>query len=363
MKIALLEFYVTEDKTYVLIIRPEDSSAIREEIAVDYKFLEQIKDNLYLHLPKVDPRSPELFENEIEEVYGLGELLIEPLLEYIKDKDLIYIVPHQALHYLPFHAMKVTIDNQKQHLIEAFQVQYLPSASVLKYCQNNNLYRKNKNEISNPLVFGTWAENDIKKHINTIKTELNELSKLFQVEAIQGLNASKQCFIRKASQSDMIHLACHGYFVSSEDSMSSSGILLNNGKNFAVKPDKSNFLKNIHEESFCSAIEIFDLDLNCHLVTLSACETGQNKNKPGDELIGISRALLHAGAPSILLTLWPVNVKSKVKLMLSFYKNWKSNPEQGKAKALQNAQIELIRDDDFNSLYHWGAYFLIGDWL
>lgn len=363
MKIALLEYYITNEKTYVFVIRPEDNKPIVHEINKNRQFWKKMNDNFYSNLARANPFDLSSFENNNEEFYQLGKLLIDPIFEYIKDKKLLYIVPHQVLHYFPFHGMKINIDEGYKHLVELFEIVYLPSASVLTFCQNKNLYRLGKKKVNNPLIFGTWARDDIKDFIGSVQTELNELAKLFQVEAIEGLNASKQRLIQEITQSDFIHLASHGYFVASEDSMSSSGMLLNDGKEFFNKPDKKEFLKHISNEAFLSAREIFGLNLNCHLVTLSACETGQSENKPGDELIGLSRALLHAGTPSVLMSLWPVDVRSKLSIMCSFYNNWTYNTKEGKAKALQKAQIELLEDKQYNSLYHWGAYFLVGDWL
>lgn len=177
------------------------------------------------------------------------------------------------------------------------------------------------------------------------------------------MNASKKRFIEESPKSDLFHLSCHGFFVESMDTIASSGLLLNNEKNLPYKSDKQHFIEEIDEQAFLSAKEFLDLHLSCHLVTLSACETGQSENKPGDELIGLSRSLLYAGTPSILLTLWPVNVQSKIVLMKHFYEYWKCDMAQGKSKALQLAQKKMIDDEHFSSLYHWGAYLLIGDWL
>ncbi|MFC1983130.1 CHAT domain-containing protein, partial [Chloroflexota bacterium] len=65
--------------------------------------------------------------------------------------------------------------------------------------------------------------------------------------------------------------------------------------------------------------EIFDMRLNAELVTLNACQTGLNKRSPGDELIGLTRAFLYAGSPSVIVSLWSVDARSTLELMLEFY--------------------------------------------
>ncbi len=144
MRNALLEYFVTPEKTYMMIIRPEDEEPNVVEIPEGEDFWKQARRELYSNLAKVRPGKPQKFEGRIGGFYKLGTLLIEPALDYLENTDLLYIVPHKDLHYLPFHGMKITRDGREIHLAEAFQVVYLPSASVLKFCQNKNPYRQEK---------------------------------------------------------------------------------------------------------------------------------------------------------------------------------------------------------------------------
>lgn len=112
-----------------------------------------------------------------------------------------------------------------------------------------------------------------------------------------------------------------------------------------------------------TAREIFNLKINAQLVTLSACQTGVNENKPGDELIGLTRAFLYAGAASVLVTLWSVNALSTEVLMKKFYTELKNGRD--KATALQVAQIALMEDKDYPEWkhpYYWAPFVLVGDW-
>ena len=109
-----------------------------------------------------------------------------------------------------------------------------------------------------------------------------------------------------------------------------------------------------------SAREIFNITLNTELVTLSACQTGLNKRSPGDELVGLTRAFLYAGTPSVVVSLWEVEANSTRELMLEFYRNLKSGKD--KATALQQAQIKIMEDPDYSNPYFWAPFVLIGDW-
>jgi CHAT domain-containing protein len=85
--------------------------------------------------------------------------------------------------------------------------------------------------------------------------------------------------------------------------------------------------------------EVFGLDLKAGLVVLSACETGLGKISSGDELVGLTRAFIYAGTPSVVASLWKVEDSSTAYLMSSFYKNLKT---MTKVEALRQAQLNLI---------------------
>jgi len=82
------------------------------------------------------------------------------------------------------------------------------------------------------------------------------------------------------------------------------------------------------------------MDINASLVVLSGCETGLGKLSSGDELVGLTRAFIYAGTPSVMASLWKVDDASTAHLMSSFYKNLRTRT---KVEALRQAQLEMIR--------------------
>ncbi|MBI2175012.1 MAG: CHAT domain-containing protein, partial [Candidatus Omnitrophica bacterium] len=93
--------------------------------------------------------------------------------------------------------------------------------------------------------------------------------------------------------------------------------------------------------------EIFGMGLKANLVVLSACETGLGKLSSGDELVGLTRAFIYAGTPSVVASLWKVEDSSTAALMGSFYRNLKT---MSKVEALRQAQLELIRGQGSSDL-------------
>jgi CHAT domain-containing protein len=180
-----------------------------------------------------------------------------------------------------------------------------------------------------------------------------------------GKEASKDFFMKNCKDRAVIHASCHGFFDPIQPLR--SGLLLSNGD---MNPIVKHSSQNIHEvpaDMLLTAEEIFNLDLNADLVTLSACVTGVNENKPGDELIGLTRALIYAGTPSVIVSLWPVHSNSTLRLMESFYRYW-TGSENGlsKVEALQKAQLDMMRNDtkkDWRESFFWAPFILVGDWL
>ncbi|NJL09752.1 MAG: CHAT domain-containing protein, partial [Calothrix sp. SM1_7_51] len=99
-----------------------------------------------------------------------------------------------------------------------------------------------------------------------------------------------------------------------------------------------------------------DLKINADLVVLSACDTGQGA-LTGDGVIGLSRSLISAGTPSVIVTLWKIPDITTSALMTDFYQNLQQNPD--KAVALRKAMLKTIKK--YPNPINWGAFTLIGE--
>jgi len=107
--------------------------------------------------------------------------------------------------------------------------------------------------------------------------------------------------------------------------------------------------------------EIFSLDWKgVSLVTLSACSSGKGKLGSGNDLIGLTRGFMFAGAPSVLCSLWNVDDEATHVLMSRFYKNYLEGIT--KPAALRKAQAYMMQSDKWSHPYYWSAFVLFGDW-
>jgi len=300
---VLIEYFITEEKTYIFVISSRNHQLHIESVPFPAEtFNQYLKDWKKIAI-SLD------FQN-------ISNYLIEPISEYVNEGDLIYFVPYGPLHYFPLHAPTL---NGKL-LIKNHPVAYLPSASILPFCQN-----KGTGRLKTCTSFGVAFEK-----------EAEAVADLFDTKAHTSSSANRKNV--KACNTDIIHFACHGKF-DDKDPLS-SGVTLHDGE--------------------LTARDIFTMRLTTELVTLSACETGYNQRSPGDELIGLTRAFLYAGAPSVIVTLWPVYGRSAQKLMLEFYKQLKNGTD--KAVALQQAQITLMKTKRYSRPFYWAPFILIGNW-
>jgi CHAT domain-containing protein len=107
--------------------------------------------------------------------------------------------------------------------------------------------------------------------------------------------------------------------------------------------------------------EIYNLKLNADLVVLSACETGLGKIQQGEGIIGLTRALLYAGAKNIIVSLWEVADESTSDLMVNFYKNTLAGKGQlSYSEALRNAKLKMIGEGKYAHPLYWSPFILIG---
>ena len=108
--------------------------------------------------------------------------------------------------------------------------------------------------------------------------------------------------------------------------------------------------------------KIYNRGLNLEkadLVVLSACETNLGELSSGDEIVGLNRALIYAGTPSVIASLWSVSDESTRVLMEKFYTHLRAG--KGKAAALRAAQMEMIASGKYAHPYHWAAFGVTGD--
>jgi CHAT domain-containing protein/Tfp pilus assembly protein PilF len=265
---------------------------------------------------------------------SLYQILIDPLEDegWLRGVKKLYVVPHGILHYLPF----AVLHHRNGFLIDNYVIAYLPAAAAL-------LPGGNGVGLSRSML----AMAPSNTRLQYTQPESRAVAGYFprQHKLLVGTQATEGSFKRLANKFDVIHLATHGYFNKSNPLL--SGLVLE-------KDEGNDGRLEVHE--------VMGLRLKANLVTLSACDTAMGSGyfsevPPGDDLVGLTRAFLSTGTPTVMASLWELNDRSAVQFMSGFYEQLRFG---NKATSLAVAQKHLRMRRGYSHPYYWGAYVLVG---
>lgn len=313
----LLAFLVTNQRVEV-VRRLGDEAGVEAEL----KQLRFQLDALRYGAERLRPHLAQLIGRVRHYLKSLYDVLLGPLESRLGNRRLV-IAPHRALHYVPFHALY----NGSNYVVERREVCYTPSATVLQHCLARSFRSPQR-----AVLLGVPAP-----QAPRVRDEVSALASLFpDATVLLDQQATLAALREQAPSADVLHLACHGQF----------------------RPDNPLFSSLRLGDGWLTVRDAYNLDLPGGLVTLSACETGLNAVAPGDELIGLVRGFLSAGAPSLLVSLWTVDDESTATLMTHFYTCLRAG--DGPAAALRQAQCQALKTSPHP--FFWSPFILFGHW-
>jgi CHAT domain-containing protein len=322
---ALVEYYVVGPDLVVFVMTSESIRAQRIPEAVPG--LARLQRGLQLNLDAAT-RAPDLRAslepNARALLHRLYARLLGPVADQLARFDRLVVVPHGLLHQIPFAALH----DGDGYLVERFEVVVAPSASSLTFC-----LRPRARHGERALVVAHSSDGALPGAI----AEARAVSSIYQTECLLEDRATLACLKEGAREADLIHLATHG--VSRLDAPLFSYLRLADGH--------------------LTALDCFDLDLDCALVTLSACESGRGVVDAGDEQIGLPRAFLYAGARAVLHSLWRIDDRATQTLMECFYTELRAG--RGRGASLRAAQLASLQSGSAHP-FLWAALELVGDW-
>jgi CHAT domain-containing protein len=262
---------------------------------------------------------------------SLHKWLIAPVRSRLKTPTLA-LVPYGVLHDLPFAAL--TADG-KRYLSDDYTVFSLPSVSVLPYIR-----ARMKPGGNNALVLANDQAEGL-SHLSSANDEAMAIASLFGAQPLLGKAATASMVRTKAGDYDILHLVAH----IDHDSLNQerSRIVLGSGSS---------------DDGPLELDQVLDLDLRkTNLVVLSGCQSEKGKRTRGDDIIGLSRAFIYAGSPSVVASLWSVDDNATQQLMVAFYTHLKEGMR--KADALRLAQLDVRKN--YPNPFYWAGFVLTGD--
>ena len=324
----LLEYFVARDRLVVFLARGDEIRACRLSVspAEVQRLLALWQMNTEVAAGRGPGRLAALLPNArglLQKLYAallapVEELLGKPFDRYAR----LTIVPSSWLHYLPFHALH----DGAGYLAARVEISYLPCADLLPHLAAPQAGR------GRPLALGLSCEG----RLIHAPDEARRIGTLLGGEIYLEEEATVGVIRDQGRQAPILHLATHGEF----------------------RPDNPLFSGLALADTWLTTLDIFGLRLQASLVTLSACQTGRNVVGGGDELLGLARAFLAAGATSLMLSLWAVEDRSTVDFMGVFYGSLTQGSTKG--ASLRHAQTQFINSSDYHHPYFWAPFVLIG---
>ncbi|MEO7912941.1 MAG: CHAT domain-containing tetratricopeptide repeat protein, partial [Roseiflexaceae bacterium] len=319
----MIEFYNDGTNLWAFSIDGRDLHVDRLPVRVE--MIDQLQAQLRLNIGaalKAGPHAPAirgltaLAQRILQRLY---HELLKPLESRMRGHGRLVIVPYGSLHYLPFHLLH----NGVAYLIEQYEVVILPAAGLIT--------RRAPVRSSGALVLAhSWDG-----RLPQTQAEAAIVQRLFSGQVYSD-RAACRTLLRDAPV-QVLHIVAHGEHRLDQPEL--SYIQLADGQLYTD--------------------DLLQLDLSYELVTLSACETGRSNVVAGDELIGLGRGVLYAGAGALVVSLWRVADAMTVNLMEHMYQHLHAGAS--KAAALRQAQCAALRTTPQPHPAFWGAFQLIGD--
>ncbi len=334
---------------------------------------QQIEQAVREYLPLLtNPPGSLSIERDIAKVRERGtalfDMLFGPLAEQLEPGQPLIIVADGLLHYLPFS----TLVHGGRYLMEDHDTVYSPSAGMLNLWQES-APRSSVGEplellaIGDPIFSLETAAHGSKKQITAstrearspfanggspfaslpwTRDEAQYIAGLFPADrrkVLLGREGTEAAFKREmTAHYRRLHFATHSWIDAKTPWR--SAVVLTPGD---------------AEDGLLDVNEISQLNLDCDLVVVSACQTGRGQLLSGEGIVGLSRAFLYAGARDVIVSLWDVSDNSTSQLMKDFYTRLTGG--QSNAEALRQAKLHMLRSNKvIRHPYYWASFIMVG---
>jgi CHAT domain-containing protein/tetratricopeptide (TPR) repeat protein len=352
---ALVEYFLTRQDVYCFVIGKDSYQVVK--LPVTTEGLEKNIESLLKNIQ--DATQGAIFEKSRASI--LYEQLLKPLEDLLGEKTLI-IAPHGKIAFLPFESLMSGAVGEEKYLIEKYRIKYVQSASVLgmlrTFHKQEGTGSKSflgfgdpvydyENYFQGKLEVGEEGHGERRASGQLTKrgysraggrlsrligsgTEVKEIGKIFQENMIPAkilLRTDAREEWAKARETQgygYIHFSTHGILGPKFQAIA-----------LAQMPQS-------YEDGFLTLGEIMNIRFNADLIVLSACETGLGHIDRGEGVTGLTRAVMYAGTPAAIVSLWSVSDDGTTELMILFYNNL-IKKGMGKEESLRLAKIAMIK--------------------
>ncbi|HVT15083.1 MAG TPA: CHAT domain-containing tetratricopeptide repeat protein [Thermoanaerobaculia bacterium] len=307
------------------------------------------------------------------QAHQMYRTLVAPAAAILAGKPRLIIAPDRSLYYLPFEALLTSHQSPRRYsdlpyLLKEHSIAYVPSASVLANLRSRRPRREDASRAKSFVAFAypvtpravlppgasrtaiSPAPAEV-QWLPEARNEVEGIAKLYRPDQVKLYLDDEAREDRVQSQevagAMRVHFATHAQIDEEHPELSSLQLAPSQGPRQAGR-------------GLLLAQRIFQLKLDAELVVLSACSTALGKEVTGEGLVGLTRAFLYAGAPSVVVTLRNVSDAAARDLMISFYRHLDSGA--WKAEALRQAKLEALQRGGLDAQpASWAPFILIGD--
>jgi len=350
-KTAFFAYSISEENSYAFVITTKNFTIF--PIPPRDIIQKQVTD----YLKVINDKENQNFESGHE----LFKILVLPGLDK-KIKTIIFITD-DILHFLPFETL-ITHKEKRNWLINNYKIAYAPSISSLSEIIHHKKSSGTKPQMD-ILAFGDPHFGQLEKEDNGEDIFQEFFSSSYfnffrlkysglEIDKISALFKKTNTFRReKATEEQLKELRLRDYKIIH---FATHSILDDK------KPARSSIVLTLDEDptedGFLQMREIYNLELNSDLVTLSSCQTGLGRFTRGEGIEGINRAFFYAGTSSVLMSLWAVNDEASYQLMERFYFHLRSS--ESIKNALRKAKLEMINSGILSHPYYWAGFVISG---
>ena len=279
------------------------------------------------------------------------ELLVNPVSDLLDEQEII-IVPDRNLYRVPFAAL---LNESGKYLSDRFRIRVVPSLSTLKliqdspadyHCETGALV------VGDPDVGMVIYREEINKKFVPLpgaRREAEMIARRLGVWPLLGQDATKQAVLEKLTSVSLIHIAAHGNAERGEIALAPLEPVRPGSTAQTGIPQEDDYLLKMSD--------ISKVKVRAKLVVLSCCHSGRGQIR-AEEVVGIARAFLGAGARSVLVALWALDDRATKKLMSLFYEHLIQGESASKSL---HAAMKWMRDHGFTKVPRWAPFMLIGD--
>ena len=382
---VLLDFFVTEDRTFLFSISSTEAQVHRIPL-MRTKLMEMVDDvhKIVASPPKTGIDARSFYLQFAQSSQELHQSLLKPAEGVTGEARHLIIAPHDTLYRVPFAALLASEPDEElsqnvsapyhslDYLVRHYSLSYVPSASVLWQLKHQATQRAAP---TRRIALGL-PELVLDSEPDAPPLATEEMAMLQQFSSIHVYTGRQATEARVKALSgenlDILHFAVHGIFDDTQP--------LRSYLQLGASPD---------EDGHLYVYEVLDMELKTRLVVLSACVTarrpltpresvvGSRRNflaarrpvTPGEGMVGLTRVFLAAGAQSVLASHWNVDDVPTTSLLRKFYSALGQQTDD--AKALRQAQLAVINTTPIESSqtlreqasahpHYWAAFVLTG---